>query len=440
MTSMQRMRNEVHVASSVQKDRWGAFARFVWQRFRDDKCFETAGALAYTTLFALVPMAAAVFGILSIMPAFQGVTETLRDFVFSNFVPAAGNAVQDYIMKFVGNTRKLTGIGAIVLLLSALAMLFNIEERFNRIWRVNHRRPPVSRFLMYWGALTLGPLLVLGGVTLTSYLAAAPFIGRVDAHHGIWQHLWSVLPFVVTLLGLFALYMLVPNCRVRWRQAGTGALLAAILFEIARWAFSSYVRGVPSYEQIYGQLAVIPIFLIWVYLSWVIVLLGASVSASLTAFVYRPDTARLPTGCEFLGLLYLLQHLQRAQHRGEGMSHDAMLHCEPFLSDELLERYLTELEEASVVRRTDDGDWVMVRNPRDVSLAGLYAHGGYRLPLDSSAWSDLAGGLPRELVAALEHLVANLRTGLDMSLEHAFRMNPARVSNTGGDSDRSDSA
>ncbi len=408
------------VAFSFDRDRLRAFGQFVWRRFLDDKCFETAGALSYTTLFALVPLTAAVFGILSALPSFQGLTERVQHFLFENFVPAAGAAVQHYLLQFAGNASKLTGIGILVFLLSALAMLASIEERFNRIWRVTTRRSPVSRFLMYWAALTLGPILVVAGLTLTSYLAAMPFLGTFDEHREALRRLWSVLPFAVTLVGLFAMYMLVPNRRVRTRHAAIGAFLAALLFGVARWAFAAYVRSVPSYEQIYGQLAVIPIFLLWVYLSWILVLLGASITASLAAFEYQPHASRLPEGCEFLGLMHLLKHLVRMQRQGRGMSEEAMLHCEQFMTEDLLQRYLGDLQREKMVRLAEEDVWVMVRHLDEVSLTGLYQAGRYYLPLDPEACAPLLEHLPESLTTVLEHVRAGMCAGLDRPVGRVF--------------------
>ena len=408
------------MALQFDRDRVRAFGKFVWRRFVDDKCFETAGALSYTTLFAIVPLTAAVFGILSALPSFDELGQRFQHFLFSNFVPAAGRAVQHYLLQFAGNASKLTTIGVIVFLLSALMMLASIEERFNRIWRVTTRRSTVSRFLMYWAALTLGPLLLVAGLTVTSYLTAVPLLGDVGEHWKVLRRLWGVLPFAVTLVGLFAMYMLVPNRRVPWRYAGIGALLSALLFEFAKWAFAAYVRSVPSYQQIYGQLAVIPIFLVWVYLSWAIVLLGASVTASLSAFEYRPSDCHLPAGGEFLGLMHLVKHLVRMQHQGRGMNGEALLHCERFMTDDLLERYLDDLENVKLVRRTGEDLWVMVRNLDDVTLAALYETGHYRMPLDEQVLESLSQGLPPTLVHSLERLADGLREGMHASLGDVF--------------------
>lgn len=420
---------------SFDRDRVRAFGRFVWRRFVADKCLETAGALSYTTLFALVPLTAAVFGILSVLPSFQGLTERVQHFLFDNFVPAAGQAVQHYLLQFAGNASKLTGIGIMVFLLSALAMLASIEDRFNRIWRVTSRRSPVSRFLMYWAALTLGPILVVASLTLTSYLAAMPFLGHFDPQRELMRRLWGVLPFVVTLVGLFAMYTLVPNRRVPVRHAAIGALLAALLFGVARWGFAEYVRSVPSYEQIYGQLAVIPIFLLWVFLSWIIVLLGASITASLSAFEYQPHAWRLPEGCEFLGLMHLLKHLVRMQRQGRGMSEEAMLHCEQFMTEELLQRYLCDLQQVKMVRLTGEDSWVMVRHLDEVSLAALYEAGRYRLPLDADAGAPLLAHLPAALVDVLQRLTDQVGNGLDRSIEQVFTTTPDADDRPGDEED-----
>ncbi|GAB3027319.1 YihY family inner membrane protein [Oleiagrimonas citrea] len=402
------------------RDRVIAFARFVWQRFVDDKCFETAGALSYTTLFALVPLTVAVVSILTALPMFQGWTDVLANFLFRNFVPAAGDAVQKYVLEFAGNASKLTGIGIVVVLLSALMMLSSIEERFNRIWRVQTKRSTVSRFMMYWAALTLGPVLVVAGLTLTSYLAAVPLLGRVSDGVELKRHLLGVLPFLVSVAGLFGMYWLIPNRKIKRRYALVGALLAAVLFEIAKWAFAAYVRSVPSYREIYGALAVVPIFLVWIYLSWVIVLLGASITASISAFDYRPHEERLPKGAEFLGLMHLLKHFVVAQRQGRALGESDLKVCERFVSDDLLQRYLGDLNEAGLIRRTEEDEWVMTRSLDTSTLMEIYEAGRYRLPLDESLLHQFSQGLPEPLRRQLGELTESLRATLGIHLSELF--------------------
>src|SRR6185312_456559 len=296
----------------LRRDRLKAFAKFLWYRFRDDKCFETAGALSYTTLFAVVPLLTAVVAILAVFPVFAGLREHVSDFIFRNFVPASGETVQGYLLQFADNASKLTAVGILFLLVSALMMMASIEDRFNRIWRVQTPRGGGSRLLLYWAALTIGPLLIVAVLALLSRVL--PISPQPNARPLPWaQPLFVLLPFALTWTVLLGMYMLIPNRTVAFRHAGVGALIAAILFEVARVLFGLYVAHVPSYQQIYGALAAAPIFLIWVYLSWVIVLLGASLAAAMAAFEYRPVSERLPVGCEFIGLLRVLRHFADAQ-------------------------------------------------------------------------------------------------------------------------------
>ena len=152
----------------LRRERLKAFAKFLWYRFRDDKCFETAGALSYTTLFAVVPLLTAVVAILAAFPVFAGLREHVSDFIFRNFVPASGETVQGYLLQFADNASKLTIVGILFLLASALMMLASIEDRFNRIWRVPSPRKGSARFLLYWAALTFGPLALVGSVACTA--------------------------------------------------------------------------------------------------------------------------------------------------------------------------------------------------------------------------------------------------------------------------------
>ena len=414
------------------RDRLIAFARFVWQRFVDDKCFETAGALSYTTLFALVPLTVSVFSILAALPVFTEWREVLTNFVFRNFVPAAGDAVQKYVLEFAGNASKLTGIGIFVLLLSALMMMSSIEERFNRIWRVQTRRSTISRFMMYWAALTLGPILIVAGLTMTSYIAALPLLGQVGQGMDLKRHVLEMLPFLVSVLGLYAIYVLVPNRRVSKSAAAIGALLAALLFELAKWAFATYVRSVPSYREIYGALAVVPIFLVWIYLSWAIVLLGASITASMGAFDYRPRGDRLPEGAEFLGLMHLLEHFVAAQRRGTALDERGLLARDSFISDDLLQRYLGDLHAAGLIQRTENDTWVMVRSLDTATLMEIYESGRYRLPLDVAVLEPFCEGLPGPLRVRLDELARMLRGELGTHLSELFRTPDAEADSGSG--------
>lgn len=405
----------------MHRERLQAFARFLWRRFRDDKCFETAGALSYTTLFAIVPMLAAVIAIVSVFPAFAGLRDDFTHFIFRSFVPAAGETVQGYLLQFADNASKLTLFGVLFLLVSALMMMASIEDRFNRIWRVASPRKGSARLLLYWAALTLGPILVTAGVGVSSWVYAQP-LWRGVAGHGVGGfRLWLLAPFLITWLGLSVLYEVVPNCRVRWRHALGGALVAAVLFELARKGFAVYVQGVANYRAVYGALAAVPIFLIWVYLSWVIVLLGAILAASLHAFEYRRPDELLPPGCEFVGLLRVVQHFAEAQRTGAALEEGDLGARERFLTADLLQRYLDDLARAGLIRRADGGGWVVARDLDSVSVGDLFHAGGYRLPEDALALQRAATGLAPDARVTLQRAESALKQNLAIPLRGLFR-------------------
>lgn len=404
------------------RDRTKSFSRFIWQRFVDDKCFETAGALSYTTLVSLVPLTVAVFAMFSVFPVFQPARDTLINFVFNNFVPSAGEAVQSAMLGFAANASKLTGISILVMLFSALSMMISIEDRLNRIWRVHQPRSWGSRLLLYWAALTLGPILIVGSIAVTSYVTAAPLLhSAADQISGVVQSMLTTLPFVVTFFTLWLMYAVVPNRKVSRRDAAIGALLGAVLFEIARWGFSVFVQHAQTYQQIYGVLASIPIFLLWIYLSWVIVILAASIAASASAFEYHPPKGTLPEGAEFLGLLVVLGHFVSAHRAGDCVDEAALRVSEPYLRSALISSYFDDLQAADLIQRGESGGWLLSRSLDSTDLLRVYRHADYRLPLHPVEAADSLGiELPPELLAMLAGLAESLQEKLGARLDQIY--------------------
>jgi len=409
----------------IDKERQRAFARFLWQRFIADRCPQTAGALAYTTLFALVPVTAAVLGILSAFPVFESWRLQLTDFVFRNFVPAAGDVVQTYLTQFAEKASQATAIGIVVLIFSAVSLMMSIEDAFNRIWRVQTSRGHAARFVVYWTALSLGPLLLVAALALSSYLFALPLLEQVESGLGLKTRLLGGLPFAIVWVALLSSYLLIPNRRVRLRDAALGAFVAALLFEAVKRGFALYVSRVPSYEQVYGTLAVVPIFLLWIYLSWLVVLLGASMTAAISAFEYLPERERLKPGHEFFGLLRVLCHFVDAQRAGRGWCSEDLRAKERFLTDDLLQRYLGGLLRADMLKRTEHGEWVLARNLDSVTLYEIYEAGLYRLPLGAVPDDGSRDGLPPPLLNLLDRLALDMRATLATKLSDIFP-DPAR--------------
>ena len=255
------------------------FSIFI-KRCREDNITISAGHLAYVTLLSLVPFIMVTFTIMSAFPAFASVRNKLEHFIFSNFVPTASDVVHKYMTDFVGNASQMSAIGILSLLVVALMLISNVDKTLNRIWRTQSDRPIVYTFAIYWMVITLGPMLIGSSVVVSSYLTGlAAFTEEYTP--GLGTFLLSLVPSGAAMLAFTILYMVVPNRRVFARHALVGAIVATVAFEITKSGFALYVTNFPSYELIYGALAVVPILFLWVYLSWIIVLFGAEFTCSL---------------------------------------------------------------------------------------------------------------------------------------------------------------
>ena len=256
-----------------------SYSFYLYQRMKHDRISVNAGYLAYITLISIVPMLTVLLSVLSTFSVFSGAGDIIQSYVITNFVPAAGDAVSEALNSFVENTGKMSAVGGGFLFVAAITLISNIDDSLNYIWRIKQKRSWVLSFSMYWMVLTLGPLLVGASLASTSYLTSTQLLSN-ETISGALSTLLAGLPFVISLLAFTGLYLLVPNMRVQFWHAVSGALFAAILFEASKKGFALYITNFPSYQLIYGALAAIPILFVWVYLSWFIVLLGAEFTAS----------------------------------------------------------------------------------------------------------------------------------------------------------------
>ncbi len=355
-------------------------ARFVGKRFVDDRLFEAAGALAFTTAFAIVPLSFVVFGVLSAFPGFERWTDALANYIFNNFVPSAAEAVKTYLLPNRDTQVRMTAAGVVALIVSLLVTLTSVEAVFNRIWRVPTGRPKFSRFLVYWTVMTLGALLAASSLALSTRLFALAFFSETSAGQWLADLMLRVAPFVIEVLCFALIYRVVPHRTIKWRHAFAGALLAAIVFDVAKWALGFYFGYSETYKNLYGALALAPIFLLWIYMAWVSVLLGASFAASLSAFRYQPASMRLPIGYEMYGLLRLLGRLQEAREDGRGLHVDEIQSMEPMLTDALVQQFLSQLDEIDVVARAESGEWLLSRDLDQITLTELYEACHLRIP------------------------------------------------------------
>ena len=253
----------------------------------DDRLTSAAASLAFTTLLALVPLITICIVIFSAFPISHHIGNAVSQFIFQNFLPDFGKVVQQYLHGFVHQAQRLSVIGIVVLAVTAVLMMVTVEQTFNRIWKVEYRVVGVKSFILYWAVLSLVPVFIGLSIAITSYLISLPLVMGTVTKLGIQSFLWSSAPWILILLILWLLYVAVPNCKVPRRYGLIGALIATILFALVKNGFVFYINRYATYNFIYGAVAVIPIFLIWVYLLWLVVLFGALITNVLTITSFR---------------------------------------------------------------------------------------------------------------------------------------------------------
>lgn len=248
-----------------------------------------AGNLAYVSLLSLVPLVAVVFALFAAFPMFADISIQLRHFIFANFIPATGDVIQRYIEQFVANSSRMTVVGACGLVVTSLLLMYSIDSALNVIWRSKRHRPKVYSFAIYWMILTLGPLLVGASLAISSYLLSLRWASDLNS---VIDDVLRLFPLLLSWLAFWLLYSLVPTVRVNSRDALIGAFIAALLVELGKKGFALYITMFPSYQLIYGVLAVIPILFVWVYWSWCIVLLGAEITVTLGEYRHLKQRAK----------------------------------------------------------------------------------------------------------------------------------------------------
>ncbi|WP_428944574.1 virulence factor BrkB family protein [Pantoea sp. FN060301] len=260
-----------------------AWLKLLWQRIDVDGMTTLAGNLTFVSFLSLVPLVAVVFALFAAFPAFADISSQLKSFIFNNFVPASGNIIQNYLEQFISNVNKMTAVGACGLVITALLLMYAIDSALNTIWRSKRKRPLVYSFAVYWMILTLGPLLAGASLAISSYLLSLRW-ASVTGVSWLIDYGLRMFPLLLSWLSFWLLYSIVPTRHVPSRDALIGALVAGLLFELGKKGFALYVTMFPSYQLIYGVLAVIPILFLWVYWTWCIVLLGAEITATLDDF------------------------------------------------------------------------------------------------------------------------------------------------------------
>lgn len=347
------------------------FLVLVAKRFMADGSNQTAASLTYTSLLAIVPLITIGLTIFSAFPAFTEISTSLKIFLLNNMVPeAAGKVITVYMFQFSENAGKLTAIGTVLLAVTAFMLMQTIEHALNRIWHVQRVRPMAQRFLVYWSILTLGPLLIGASLYVTSYLTSLTF-GLGHQQYGLSLFVLKLMPVLLTVMAMSLLYLLVPNRYVPAHHAWIGGLVAGLGFEAMKLLFSVYISHFPSYTLVYGTFAALPVFLLWIYLSWMTVLVGATVTATLPYYRAPHEAGVQAPGSLFYMALTILKQLALAQQQGEVLTIKQLAIRIERASWEQLEEVLGQLVDARWVLRSGKG-WALAKQPEYILVREVF--------------------------------------------------------------------
>lgn len=358
---------------STSRSSWAARAgrvlRFTAQRANEEKLLQVASSMTFTTVLAIVPMLAVVLSLFTAFPVFQEFRVALEDFLTNSLMPpSVSDNIMEYLNQFARQASRLTAIGGAFLLVTSLLLIMTIDQAFNDIWHVSRQRPLPQRALVYWAIITLGPVLAGASLWATSFVARES-LGLVADVPEIISIAISFIPLILTGLGFAALFVVVPNREVLWRDALVGGCVTAILLEIMKSGFAYYLTRFPTYTIIYGAFATLPIFLLWIYLSWLAVLLGATLASSAPLIrLGRWEINRYP-GAQFVDALDALRALRRVQSANPpGMAANALASQLRLHQDEL-DEVLETLTSMGLVTRSPEDNWILTCDARETSMA-----------------------------------------------------------------------
>lgn len=394
------------------------FVAYVFQRFSHDGMQQKASALTFTSLLALVPLLAVSFAIFAAFPAFDRLKGEVQSFIFENFVPQVGSTVQEHLESFTAKTGSLTAIGVIFLGVTAVMLLSAVNNTFNEIWRARKPRGIVSRLLVFWALLTLAPLFFGASLSISSYLFTLAQASGVESYTGELARLAGVLPFLLQACGFTIIFLVVPNYPVSRKDALIGGFVAGTLLELLKKGFGLYITSFPTYQTIYGAMATIPIFLIWVYLSWNMVLLSAELTAALPewrAGSRRLSMRNLSPIAKFEALLAILAQLNKASQMGTGVS-EKQLTALCRLGPSIMTWALQTLESKKYIIRGDNGRWHLSRDLDQRSVGAIADEMGLTL-LPNLSPSQADQPWAHRLKERLSEARNEMKGHLDLSLK-----------------------
>ncbi|MDB5840782.1 MAG: rbn [Herminiimonas sp.] len=412
--------------------------RFAARRLEEERLPQVAGGLTFTTVLALVPLLTIALAIFTAFPLFNTFRKALEAYFFQSLMPQTiANTILGYLNQFATKATRLSAVGAVVLIATAVAMVGMVDRTFNRIWRVRNPRPLTQRVIMYWAVITLGPLLIGVSFSVTGYLFTATN-GVVNRVPVVGSMIYALVSLALTCGAFTLLYVVVPNRIVDWRDAAWGGVVAAIAFEISKRLFAEFVANFPSYTIVYGAVAAVPIFLLWIYLGWLITLVGAVLAAALPIFKYERWWHVATPGSEFVDAMALLQVLYTARTRSQSAVVDAnTMRLKTRLGFDETETLLQRMLDAGWVGRIKAeaprvqfgkhitvglDRWMLLANPQQIRLADIYRAFVFKAAGDEAlarqVESAVEHGLPESLADYFERKLERNLSGQHLPIHH----------------------
>jgi len=405
------------IEKAIEKARetW-EFIKFLSDHFIEDSCQTTAAALTYQTLFAVVPALTVMYTVLSAFDSFGNMGRIVEDFIFANVVPENVAVVQDYLRSFSEQAQNLSIVSLVFLVATASLMLFTVERTFNEIWRIKEPRHGFPRLMMYWAVLTLSPVLFVLGIGVTTYVISLPLISDVAESPAFL----NFLPLVLSSMMLTLIYIAVPNTRVPLRHAVIGGVLVSMVFETAKVSFG-YVMTRSEFQVIYGTFAVVPLFLLWIYISWTLVLMGAEFVKGLGVYRFQGNSKLEEP---LFQMLIILEVFNTAHHKGEVVTDQSLHRLGSRINLERWTVYRQKLMELNLIRSVDKGGLMLSKDLSEITLWELYKLLPWPLPAQSrhgdSEWE-------KKLSETFADISGRNRRLLDIDLESLF-LSPHKLS------------
>lgn len=388
-----------------------AIAAHAIRRFSQDGGFVLSGSLTYTTLLALVPLLTVTFAIFTAFPAYGRLREQAETLLFRTLVPQVGDQVQAYAAGFVANAGALTGFGVISLTVTTILLFFSIESAFNRIWRATEPRPIVTRLLSFWAVLTMTPLLMGASLSVGLRIVAE---ARAAGAPGL-AALLSLITLMIEIAAYALMYLAIPNREVKLRDALAGGAAAALLTELSKAGFVYYITLFPTFQTIYGALSVVPIFLLWLYTVWSVVLFGAELTATLPEWragrLTEGGADGLLSGHRLVVAVAILAALHEAARLGVAVRRDTLAARIP-VGSIIIDDMLETLRAAHWTERTPRGAWLVSRDLHVATLDDLRRSLGLAIRGDLTQVGRLAAPWQVALASRFAEVDAHDRAAL----------------------------